>query len=76
MAFITKSLTTFSRLAATKSRVGAVVAQRGYADGSNEMAFTFATPSECFYNNAKVKQVYNYKYSTSNKQYMMMMMSF
>lgn len=54
MAF-QRTISSVSRLCYRSS--WATLGKRGYADASGEMAFTFATPSECFYSNAKVKQV-------------------
>lgn len=39
------------------NRVVTNITQRGYADAPSAMSFTFATPSECFYKDAHVKQV-------------------
>ena len=53
-------LKTFGRIAQLSSqnvRLCAYMAKRGYAAEASEMSFTFATPAESFYSDAKVKQV-------------------
>ena len=53
-------LKTFGRidqLTGQNARICAYMARRGYAAEASEMSFTFATPAESFYSDAKVKQV-------------------
>ena len=56
MSFM-RSFTRLVRLSEQVSRAAANVSRRGYADAASAMSFTFATPSECFYQDANVKQV-------------------
>ncbi|XP_067938881.1 ATP synthase subunit delta, mitochondrial-like [Watersipora subatra] len=56
MAF-SRACCRFVQFSQQSAATRAVISKRGYADGAVAMAFTFATPSECFYTNANVKQV-------------------
>ena len=61
-------LKTFGRIAqlsGQNARLCAYMAKRGYAAEASEMSFTFATPAESFYSDAKVKQVCFFFYQPS-----------
>lgn len=52
-----KTLGRIAQVTGQNARISAYMARRGYAAEATEMSFTFATPSESFYSDAKVKQV-------------------
>ena len=62
-------LKTFGRIAqlsGQNARLCAYMARRGYAAEASEMSFTFATPAESFYSDAKVKQVCSFYQPSPN----------
>lgn len=52
-----RTLGRIAQVSGQHARICAFMSRRGYADGGVEMSFTFATPSESFYSDAKIKQV-------------------
>lgn len=53
-----KSFSRIAQISAQNARICAYMGKRGYAaEAQDGMRFTFATPSESFYNEAKISQV-------------------